>query len=170
MKTALIITAVLITLGSEATMAVTVDRADLNCVIACMQTRSCRNTLLVKDYYGGDFGRQIVFTERGQRYTFLLNWGDNSLSIWVRPEGTTDQASVSTFTDMGMDGNADCGFAGSAQESRAQRKFFSKMAPSYDSRGIEFQDYWNDQYAAAINAAVRKLCSPTPPTKKRPGM
>ena len=180
MKRTLILVAVLFTLSSIPAIAVvdgsgalstapeTVNRNDLERVTNCMMWRTCQGTLLARDYYGGDFDRQIVFVEQGQRYTLLLNWGDNTLSIWVRPEGTTDQASVSTFTDMGVDGDIDFGVTGSVRLTDDQRKHFynTESPPGCDSLGLEFQKHWNECYTAAIAAAVRHLC-PNPPRKKR---
>lgn len=157
MKTTLVIAVALVVCGSESAVGSTVNRADLNRVVACMKTRSCRGTIFAKQYYG--LGEQIVFVANGRRYTFVWYREENSLSIWVRPEGNKDQASVSTFSDEQLDGNVDFGITGSIEQTDTKRKYFrnTKAALGSNPKGLEFQDYWNEQYAVALSAACRRF-------------
>jgi hypothetical protein len=110
---------------------------------------------LVKQHpHQGDY--QVVFVHKGKKYTIRYTSDDGRrdtntslLAVWVRPVGTTDQKSLTTFSDRRTDGIVDFGVGGSGEESchfDAQRQECK-----------DFGQYFQGLYDQAISAALVTL-------------
>ncbi len=133
--------------------------ADIARIMSCMRQHSCKNTILTQSF--DNLGEVIVFIDNGKRYSFYLSGKDapeGFLSISVRPEGTSDQASLFGFADFGLDGSVDSAAQGPANWTDSRRKLFkSEKNPIAPATNLQFRQYWQNQFDEAIAAAKRSL-------------
>jgi hypothetical protein len=105
----------------------------------------------------GDY--QVVFVQKGKKYTIWYPSDRDApddlkvLSIWVRPVGTTGQATLMTFSDQQADGTVDFGIKGKRNEGAERQCLFV----SERHTGEHFRSYWQGLYDQAIQAALASL-------------
>jgi hypothetical protein len=101
--------------------------------------------LAYKSYGDGSF--QSVYVQDGKRYTaYYSGPKTNYLSFWVRPEGTTEQNLIKTFTDHRLSGKVGFGIQGYPDQ-----KTFDTQ---YRKVGLQHQKYWQSLYDQAIADAL----------------
>lgn len=98
----------------------------------------------------------VVFKEGGMRYTARLMVRDASeddrvLTFSIRKDGSTAPTLLQTVSDVNADGEVDYGMDGMGQ------KVFQSANPDdaqITPTGSEHKAYWQEQYNAAIVAAI----------------
>lgn len=112
--------------------------------------------VLARKFYP-EGGVQVVFIHCGLRYTLFhtgewdsseLNW----LSVWVRPDGTSGQEDITTFSDHGLDGSVDFGIAGGRATPELRGQFEREKG-----MGTEYCQQWQELYNQSIAAALAAL-------------
>lgn len=87
-----------------------------------------------KNYENG--GRQVAFSQSGKRYTiYFSGWADSNpvISFWTRPEGTSGQTSIETFT---YNANGELIFGIKGGQDRKEYDGF------IEGKGLENKPYW----------------------------
>lgn len=130
-----------------ASVAAAASPQDVKKVLRAVNHKS-EKLLSFKEYPEHDGSFQSVYVENGKRYTVYYG-GEKykHFSFWVRPEGSSGQNAVKTFTDASLNGKVEFGIQGYPNQ-----KMFNVM----DGRGEghQYQKYWQKLYDAAIADAL----------------
>jgi len=111
---------------------------------------------------GNDYqGVQAVMTIDGQRYTvWIANHNENAkltlpdmMSVWVRPEGTTGQSELTTFTDTGLDGRCDFGIIPAKVSGTGKQLLFREEAGRPE--GVEHKQRFQSLYDQTLDKLVK---------------
>ncbi len=133
------------------------DPKDVQKVVELIHNKETKGLVFWKPI---DEGVEVVFIQGGKRYTmYHSGFGSiNLLSVWVRPDGTSDDKILLTFTDDDLDGKIDFGINGKDGDEEIRQYFKSKKMYSPDKEeGTRFKEFWQAQYDAAIKAALKRL-------------
>ncbi len=121
-----------------------------------------RVTLFYNWSMSGSF--QIVFVRGRTRYTVWYSGGDakhpesKTLSFWLRPNKTWDQASITTFSDEGLEGRVDFGIHGRESGHDIQKEEFWSSRTRYgEPKGLEFEAAWQKRYDATTKVVLAAL-------------
>lgn len=131
------------------------DPKDVAKVVELMYLKSTTG-IIDKEVYD-DGGIQIVFITDNLRYT-LYHSGDeqvNFLSVWVRPNGTSNRDVLQTFTDDDLDGQINFGIC-EVKGTLSVRKCYG-LKTREEACGNEYRDYWQQIYDKAITDALNAL-------------
>jgi len=149
------------------------SKADVQKVVELMFSPSTNSKVLLKEVKTAEKDDiQVVFVENGKRYTLWYSGNriikddadSHWLAFWVRPDGTSGQESMITWTDNGMDGNVDFGIIGKNRPDSVRKLFREDKVYDFESRtkklvieGEEYRSHWQAQHDEAIAAALRHL-------------
>lgn len=140
---------------------------------AMMHKEDARRLLSWTEYEGAVGEVQIVLVQNKTRYTIFYSGhtyqhsgksipaDQQWISIWVRPDGTSDRKDGDAFTDADLDGEVDDGVLGlypTTSGADDARKVFDngamKIRLNADDPipqiGMQHQRYWQSRYDAAI--------------------
>lgn len=157
-KTTVPILCVLAICSLHPTPASAATKDDIAKVVKLMHAPASRGKVLHWDdnYDGGAV--QIVFVAKGKRYTFWHCPADEYeaalLSVWVRPDGTSGQGTLETFTDHELDGQVDFGVG--PPGGLDSPKYFGDDGKG-GRKGEKNRPYWQGLYDTAITAALARL-------------
>ena len=109
-------------------------------------------------------GVQSVMIIDGQRYTvWVANSNENTkptlpdmMSVWVRPEGTTGQSQLTTFSDTGLDGRCDFGIIPEGSSGTGQRIMYrAKEKNNPNGEGLQHQARFQKLYSETLDKLVQ---------------
>lgn len=132
-----------------------VDTNEIQQVYDLVRSEETRGYLTRRVYDSG--GVQIVFRYEGRRYTMYASHVSDFdfLSIWYRPDGTSDDDSKETWSDHGLDGIVDDGGRGEP-EGDLPPEVRQIMRREQDV-GLEYLPHWQEMYTQAIGDALAQL-------------
>lgn len=104
---------------------------------------------------------QLVFVRKGLRYTvFVSSEAHRFMTIWVRPDGTSESNVLEGMTDYQFDGEIDSGNIGEIElgDDIVRKRFESGVSDSgNEAMGEQFKEYWQGKYDKAIVDALKML-------------
>jgi len=134
------------------------DPADVAKVVELVKTAKA-GFLSRKEHKEGSY--QLVFVRKGLRYTvFVSNGAQKFMTIWVRPDGTSESNLLEGMTDYQLDGEIDSGSIGEMElGDDVVRKMYESGVPDGGNKAIgeQFREYWQGQYDKAIVDALMIL-------------
>ena len=114
---------------------------------------------------GNDYqGVQAVMTIDGQRYTIWIANHDEQgqlklpdmMSVWIRPEGSTRQSQLTTFSDTGLDGRCDFGIIPRTVSGTGQDILYrAKEKNNPNGEGLQHSGRFQKLYAETLDKLIQ---------------
>lgn len=155
----------------SAASALAASPADVDKVVRHMVAHDASKRLLDwRRYPDGVNETRVVFVHKGVKYTLFYGgdawkFSDGTikpqareeflLSVWARPIGSTGRKSLLAMQDDAVDGVLDAGSLGDNSRGYNNGQFTARLyKTTAKPEGVERQSYWQNQYDAAIKAAL----------------